>query len=89
MLRSATVVLEIVISFGSSGLFTSAFARGDGYGGVGGGDGFRGNHLGGGFGGTPGYGGAGDRASGLRNGFRGYGSRDIWSHLGAYYGSMI
>jgi hypothetical protein len=54
MLRGATVVLAIVISLGSSGLSTSAFAGGDGYGGVGGGDGFRGNHLGGGFGGTPG-----------------------------------
>jgi hypothetical protein len=77
MLRSATVVLAIVISFGSSGLSTSAFACGDCYGGVGGGDVFRGNHLGGGFGGTPGCGGRGNRASGLRNGFRGYGSRDI------------
>ena len=89
MVRNAIVVLGIVLVFGSSGLSTSAFARGDGYGGVGGGDSFRGNHLGGGFGGTPGYGGRGNRASGLRNGFRGYGSRDIWGHWGAYYGPMI
>jgi hypothetical protein len=67
MLRSATVVLAIVVSLGSSGLSTSAFARGHGYGSVGGGDGFRGNHLGGGCGGTPSYGGRGNRASGLRS----------------------
>jgi hypothetical protein len=58
MLRNAMVVLAIVLVLGSSGLSTSAFARGGGYGGGGGGDGFRGNHFGG-FGVTPsdGYGG--------------------------------
>jgi hypothetical protein len=25
----------------------------------------------------------------LRGGFRGYGSRDMWGHWGAYYGPMI
>jgi hypothetical protein len=25
----------------------------------------------------------------LRGGFRGYGSRDVWGHWGAYYGPMI
>jgi hypothetical protein len=86
-LRNAIVVLAIVLVLGSSGLSTSAFARGGGYGG--GGDGFRGNHFGDGFGGTPGdsYGGYGNRASGLRGGFRG--GRDVWGHWGAYYGPMI
>ena len=83
MLRNAIVVLAIVLVLGSSGLSTSAFARG--------GDGFRGNHFGGGFGGTPGdgHGGYGNRASGLRGGFRGYGGHDVWGHWGAYYGPMI
>jgi hypothetical protein len=88
MLRNAIVVLVIVLVLGSSGLSTSAFARDGDYGG---GDGFRGNHFGGGFGGTPGdgYGGHGNRASGLRGSFRGYGARDVWGHWGAYYGPMI
>jgi hypothetical protein len=88
MSRNAIVVLAIVLILGSSGLSTSAFARG--YGGGGGSDGFRGNHFGGGFGGAPGdsYGGYGN-ASGLRGGFRGYGGRDVWGHWGAYYGPMI
>jgi hypothetical protein len=25
----------------------------------------------------------------LRGGFRGYGSRDVWGHWGAYYGPMV
>ncbi len=33
--------------------------------------------------------GYGNRASGLRRGFRGYGGRDVWGHWGAYYGPMI
>src|SRR5438445_12595647 len=72
MLRNAIAVLAIILVLGSSGLSTSAFARGAGYGG---GGGFHGNHFGGGFGDTPGdgHGGYGDRASGLRGGFRGYG----------------
>ena len=45
--------------------------------------------FGSGFGGTPGYGGYGNRHSGLRGGFRGYGGRDVWGHWGAYYGPMI
>jgi hypothetical protein len=90
MLRNAMVALAIVLVLGSSGLSTSAFARG-GYGGGGGSDNFRGNHFGRSFGNTPGdgYGGYGNRASGLRGGFREYGGRDIWGHWGAYYGPMI
>jgi hypothetical protein len=88
MLRNAIAVLAIVLVLGSSGLSTSAFARGAGYGG---GDVFHRNHFGGGFGDTldDGHGGYGNRASGLRGGFRGYGSRDVWGHWGAYYGPMI
>jgi hypothetical protein len=91
MLRNATVVLAIVLVLGSSGLSTSAFARGGAYGDGGGGDSFRGDHFGGGLGVTPGdgYDGYGNRASGLRGGFRGYGGRDGWGHWGAYYGPMI
>jgi hypothetical protein len=91
MLRNAIVTLAIVLVLGSSGLSTSAFARGGDYGSGGGGDGFRGDHFGGGFGGTPadGYGRYGNRASGLRGAFRGYGGRDVWGHWGAYYGPMI
>jgi hypothetical protein len=80
MSRNAIVVLAIVLVIGSSGLSTSAFARGDN----GGGDGFRGNRLSG-----DGYGGYGNRASGLHAKFRGYEGRDIWGHWGAYYGPMI
>jgi len=73
MLRNAIVVLAVVLVLGSSGLSTTAFARG------------------GGFGVTPGdgYNGHGNRASGLRGGFRMYGDRDVWGHWGAYYGPMI
>ena len=87
MLRNAITVLAIVLVLGSSGL-SSAFARGAGYGGD---DGFHSNHFGGGFGGTPGdsRGGYGNCASGLRGGFRGYGSRDVWGHWGAYDGPLI
>jgi hypothetical protein len=83
MLRHAIVALAIVLVLGSS-----AFARGGGYGG--GGEGFRGSQFGGGFGGTPGnHAGYGNRASGLGAEFRGYGSREVWGHWGAYYGPMI
>jgi hypothetical protein len=83
MLRAAIVALAIVLVLGSS-----AFARGGGYGS--GGEGFRGSHFGGGFGSTPGnHAGYANRASGLRGEFRGYGSRDVWGHSGAYYGPMI
>src|SRR5260370_41796668 len=59
MLRNAIVVFAIVLVLGSSGLSTTAFARGGAYGDGAGGDSFRGNHFGGGFGGTrgDGYGG--------------------------------
>jgi len=91
MLRKAIVVLAIVLVLGSSGLSTSAFARSGGYGGGGRADSFRGNHFRGAFGGVPGdgFGGYGSRTGGLRNGFRGYESRDVWGHWGAYYGPMI
>jgi hypothetical protein len=58
---------------------------------IGGVDGFRGNHLGGGLDFIPddGYGGYGNRASGLRGGFREYGGRDVWGHWGTYYGPMV
>jgi hypothetical protein len=90
MLRNATVILAIVLVLGSSGLSTSAFARGA-YDDGGGGHGFRGDHFGGGFDVTPGdgYRGHGNRSSGLRGGFRGYDGRDGWGHWGAYYGPMI
>jgi hypothetical protein len=70
-------------------LATDAQARGDG--GRGGDDGFREHHFSGGFEDTPidGYRGYGNRGSGLRGEFRGYGGRDVWGHWGAYYGPMI
>jgi hypothetical protein len=91
MLRNAIVVLAIVLVLGSPGLSTSAFARGSGYGRGGGGDGFRGNHFSPGSDAAPGdsYGGYGNRASGLRGGFRRYEDRDVWGHWGADYGPMI
>jgi len=91
MLRNTIVVLAIVLVLGSSGLSTSAFARGGGFGRGGGGDGFSDNHFGSGFGGTAsdGYGSYGNRASDLRGGFRGSAGRDVWGHWGAYYGPMI
>jgi hypothetical protein len=47
-----------------------------------------------GFGAAPGdgyegYGGYGNRASGLRGGFRRYEDRDVWGHWGADYGPVI
>jgi hypothetical protein len=87
MLRSATVVLAILLVLGGTGLSASAFARDSGY--DAGGVGFRGNNFAGGFGGTPGEGYDGNRTSGLRGEFRGYGGRDVWGHWGAYYGPMI
>jgi hypothetical protein len=90
MLRSATNILAILLVLGSSSLSASAFARGS-YGAGGGAVDSRGNNFGGGFGGTSGHGydGYGNRASGLRGEFRGYGSRDMWGRLGAYYGPMM
>ena len=87
MLRGATVVLAILLVFGSSGLSAGAFARDSGYGA--GTVVSRGNDPGGGFGGTPGNGYNGNRATGLRGEFRGYGGRDVWGHWGTYYGPMI
>jgi len=90
MARKATVVLAIVLVLESSGL-SSAFARSSGYAGGGTGDSFRGNHFRGAFGSVPGngLGGYGNRTGGLRGGFRGYESRDVWGHWGAYYGPMV
>jgi hypothetical protein len=90
MLRNAKIVLAVLLVLGSFGLSASAFARG-GFAAGGGGAGFRGNHFGGGFGGTPdaGHDGYGNRASGLRGGFRADGGRDVWGHWGAYYGPMV
>jgi hypothetical protein len=87
MLRNAVVVFAIVLAVGSSGLSNTAFA----YGGGGGGDGFPGNHFGGGFVAAPndGHGDHGNHDRGFRGGFRGYGSRDVWGHWGAYYGPMV
>jgi hypothetical protein len=84
MLRNAIYVLAIVLALGSSGLSTSAFARG-------GREGFSGNHFGGVVGGSPGlgHGGYGNPASGLRDGSREYVGRDMWGHWGAYYGPMV
>jgi hypothetical protein len=91
MLRSATIILGILLALGSSSLSAGAFARSGGYGAGGGAAGSRGNNLGGGFGGTSGHGydGYGNRASGLHGEFRDYGGRDVWGHWGAYYGPMI
>jgi hypothetical protein len=87
MLRNAVVVFAIVLTLGSSGLSNSAFA----YGGGGFEEGFHANYSGGSFVTAPsnGHGGHGNRVGGLRGGFRGYGSRDVWSHRGAYYGPMV
>jgi hypothetical protein len=91
MLRSATIILAILLVLGSSTLSAGAFASGGDYGAGGGAVDSRGNNLGGGFGGTCGHGydGYGNCAGGLRGEFRGYGSRDVWGHWGAYYGPMI
>jgi hypothetical protein len=88
MLRSATIILAILLVLGSSSLSASAFARG-GYGAGGGAVGSRGNNFGGGGTSGHGYDGYGNRAGDLRGEFRGYGSRDVWGHWGAYYGPMI
>jgi hypothetical protein len=78
MLRKPVVVLAVALVLGTSGLSTSAFARG-------------GNHVGEGFGDTHRHrhGAYDNRASSLRGGFSGYEDRDIWGHWGAYYGPMI
>jgi hypothetical protein len=90
MLRSATLVLAILLALGSFDLSASAFARDGGYRAGGVGVGVRGNSFGvlGGISGDA-YDDYDNRASGLRGEFRGYGSRDVWGHWGAYYGPMI
>jgi hypothetical protein len=80
MLRSARVVLAILVVLGS--LSAGAFARDGGRGADGGAAGSRGDNFGRGFGGTYGTG-------GLRGEFRGYRRHDVWGHWGAYYGPMI
>src|SRR5437763_16711962 len=88
---SRIVVLAIVLALGSSVLSAGAFARSRGYGGGGGGDRFRGDHFGGGFGGVPddGNGGYANRASGPRDGLRGYVDGAMLGHWVAYYEHMI
>jgi hypothetical protein len=77
MLRKPLVVLAVALVLGTSGLSTSAFARG--------------NHAGEGFGDTHSHRHAAydNRTSSLRDGFRGYEDRDMWGHWGAYYGPML
>jgi hypothetical protein len=91
MLRSAKIVLAILLALGSFGLSADASARGGDYRAGGAGIGDRGDNFGGGSGGTAGdgYDGYGNRASGLRGEFRSYRGRDLWGHWGAYYGPMI
>jgi hypothetical protein len=88
MLRSAKVVLAILVVLGSFSLSAGAFARDGGYCRT---AGSGGNNFCRGFGGTPdgGYDGYDNRASGLRGELRGYVDRDVWGHWGAYYGPMI
>jgi hypothetical protein len=86
MLRSATVVLAILLVLGSFSPSAGAFARRNAYGGA---AVSRGNDFTGGFAGTPGgHDGCGN-VNGLRGEFRGSGGRDVWGHWGAYYGPMI
>ena len=84
MLRNASAVLAVLLVLGSSGLSTSALARG-------GGNRFPDNHFGVGFrdvlrGGHRDY---EDRTRGLGDRFHRYEGRDMWGHWGAYYGPMI
>jgi hypothetical protein len=76
MLRSATVVLAILVVLGSFNLSADAFAR-DGTAGS------RGNNFCS-FGGAPrdGCDGYSNRASGSRGELRGYGARDVWGRWG-------
>jgi hypothetical protein len=88
-LRSATIVLAILLALGSFGLSASAFARDGGYRAGGAGVVVRGDSFGGGLSGTPddGYD-DGNHTSGLGE-LRGCRGRDVWGHWGAYYGPMI
>jgi hypothetical protein len=85
MLRSATVVLAILVVLGSFSLSAGAFARDGGYAGA---AGPRGNNFCGSFGSAPGDG-YSNRASGLRGESRSCEGRDVWGRWGAYYGPMI
>jgi hypothetical protein len=82
MLRSATIVLAILLALGSFGFSADAFARDGGYRAGGPGVGVRGDKLAGGLD-------YGNRANGLCGEFRGCRNRDVWGHWGAYYGPMI
>jgi hypothetical protein len=90
MLRSATLVLAILLALGSFGLSTGAFARDGGYRAGGAGLGARGDNFGGSLSGTPGdgYDDYGNHTSGLGE-LRGCRGRDVWGQWGAYYGPMI
>jgi hypothetical protein len=87
MLRKAIVFLAMLFVLSSSGLSSSAFARGSGPEA----DGLRGNAINRGFGATAGDGNGGysSAARGLHGGFPGHRGRDVWGHWGAYYGPMI
>jgi hypothetical protein len=84
MLRNASAVLAVLLVLGSSGLSTSALARG-------GGNRLPDDHFSGGFrdilrGGHRDY---EDRTRGLGDRFHRDEGRDMWGHWGAYYGPMI
>jgi hypothetical protein len=75
MLRSATVVVAILVVLGSFGPSAGAFARDGGHGAGGGAAESRGNN----FGVTPGDGQDGYGTSGLPSELRGYGRHDVWA----------
>ena len=84
MLRNTSAILAVLLVLGSSGLSTSALARG-------GGDRLPDNHFSVGLrdilrGGHRDY---EDRTRGLGGRFHRYEGRDMWGHWGAYYGPMI
>jgi hypothetical protein len=87
VMRGRMMMVLASAALAGSLLATDAQAHGAGaFGGDGGGGaGLRGNHASG----DDGHGGYGNRSNGLRDGFRGYGGRDVWGHWGAYYGPMI
>jgi hypothetical protein len=89
MLQKVIVALAVAIVLGNAGFSTSAFARGNGSGG--GAAGFRNNFFG------PSIRGgriANDscivrRTRSSCDRPRGYAPRDVWGHLGNYYGPMV
>lgn len=91
MLRKATIVVGIGIALGSCGLSAGASARSGRHDGHGGSDSFRGSRFHAGFAGIHGdsVGRYADDARSVNGQLRGYGSRDVWSHWGSYYGPMI